>query len=165
MDITSRTITKEAYLASTNIESIDQARSYLNKLRVLFISNFILSAIAEMDLGNFSAIVAIIELVLLIYFIFFCAKVLKAEKEARINAAFCILLAPLSWFWFYPRITNPLKIIIGKKQPPASLPLVLSEEELKLKKTESRKKFWKNILIASGISLVILFIFIYLLAR
>jgi len=120
-------ITKEEYMALTNIKSPEEAKKYFTKLKKLFIGTFVFSTIMKIfsqvnDNGDINAFFDFIFLVLtvtiLIYFIVYSVKVLKAEKLSKIYAAFCIILAPISWFWFYPYIMDPLKIILGEKKPP-----------------------------------------------
>jgi len=143
-------MTREEYMAHTNIKSEEEARGYLNRLNFLFIAVFIgiiivKGGVDNMDDGLYS-ILWLADIALIIYFVWYCVKVIKAEKISKASAVFSIIFAPISWFWFYPDITDPLKIIIGKKIPPVSFPSRLSLEEKKKKD----KKFWRNFWIIMG---------------
>ncbi len=129
--------TMEEYQARTNIGSKEEAKKYLNQLRVLFWIVF-LSMVVIRGLSKSESELAVILLVpytgLLIYFIIFSVKVLKAEKLSSANALWCILFAPISWLYLYPLMADPLKIILGEKQPPIRL------NEVKRKQDEANKK-------------------------
>ena len=120
-------ITKEEYMALTNIKSPEEAKKYFARLKRLFIGTFVSSTIMKIfsyadDSSDLSAffnfIFFVLTITILIYFIIYSVKVLKAEKLSKIYAGFCIILAPMSWLWFYPYIMDPLKIILGEKKPP-----------------------------------------------
>lgn len=140
-------MTAEQYMAHTNIKSVDEAKKYLLRLRILFVSVFIgmilTRAAADIDVDVY-ALIFWAYLALLVYFVVYCVIVLRAEKISRANAIFTILLAPLSWIWFYPEIVEPLKIIAGEKLPPASLSF---SKEQKMARQESNKLFWKKFII------------------
>lgn len=150
--------TAEEYLARTDIKNKDEARKYLNQLRALFW----IILLGRFVLGE-SDILAILYLGLFIYFIVFCSKVLKAEKLSKANALWCIFFAPISWLYLYPLMTDPLKIILGKKQPP----IHLNNEERKQKAIEVNKKiwrdFWTTLKIVAGIFIVILIVICFLI--
>lgn len=156
-------MTREDYMAHTNIKSEEEAKEYLNRLNFLFIAVFIGMVIVNgtadsIDEGLY-AIIWLANIALIIYFVWYCVKVIKAEKISKATAAFSIIFAPISWLWFYPNITDPLKIIVGKKVPPVSLPNKLTLGERKKKD----KKFWRNfwIVMASifgGLILIIILI-------
>lgn len=158
--------TVEEYQARTNIKSKEEAEKYLNQLKILFWSVF-LSMVLIRGLGESeseSVTILIIPYIgLLIYFIIFSVKVLKVEKLSGANALWCIFFAPISWLYIYPLMADPLKIILGEKQPP----IRLSEEERKKKLFEANKKFRRNLLITIGVvscvfivSLIAIFIII-----
>jgi uncharacterized membrane protein YvbJ len=160
-------MTREEYMAHTNIKSEEEAKEYLHRLNFLFIAVFIGIVIVRggadsIDEGLY-AILWLADIALLIYFVWYCVKVIKAEKISKASAVFSIIFAPISWFWFYPDITDPLKIILGKKVPPISLPSNLSSEEKKKKD----KKFWRNFWIIMGSifgALILILILISLLS-
>lgn len=121
--------TVEEYQSRTNIKSKEEAAMYLGKLKKLFwgvflggipiriLDSFLRESSADV-LGSIFIVLFIAYLGLSIYFVVFSVKVLKAEKLSPLNAAWCIFFAPISWLYLYPLITDPLKIILGKKQPP-----------------------------------------------
>lgn len=138
------------YQAKTNIKSKEEAKKYLNQLRVLFwivfLSMVVIRGLGESE-SELAAILFIPYIGLLIYFIIFSVKVLKAEKLSGANALWCIFFAPISWLYIYPLMADPLKIILGEKQPP----IRLSEAEKKQKTAEANKKFWRNFWIIIGV--------------
>lgn len=152
--------TREQYLANTSIKDIAQAKGYLKQLKLLFWIVFIFSLVVELlDYSEFYSndlfgLLGIVNLGLIIYFIYFCSKVLKAEKISRWNALLCVFFAPLSWIYLYPLITDPLKIITGEKQ----LPVVLTELEKQQKATKDNKKFWREMWRMIGVFLGIVII-------
>lgn len=165
-------MTKEEYMARTNIKSVDEAAGYLTRLKILFISVAVGMVVTRagtesIDANIYSAI-WFAYIALLVYFVYFCVKVIKAEKIANTSAALSIIFAPISWIWFYPGITEPLKIIIGEKQPPHSLPAELSHEEREKRKKAADKAFWHKFKIVIGISFGVVFIIcllVYLAAK
>ena len=135
------------YLAKTDIKSKDEARRYLNQLKALFWIIFLgIFVLGESD------ILAILYFGLFVYFIVFCLKLLNAEKLSKANAFWCIFFAPISWLHLYPLMANPLKIILGEKQPP----IHLSNKEREQKATEFHKKIWREFWMALKIVIGIL---------
>jgi hypothetical protein len=142
--------TLEEYQAKTNIKNKKEAKKYLNQLKALFwivfLSMIIIHSLSELK-SELATILFIPYILLLIYFIYFCTKILKAERLPKSNAALCIIFAPLSWAWLYPLMANPLKIILEEKQPP----IRLNEAEKKQKAAKANKKFWRNFWIITEI--------------
>lgn len=149
--------TRESFMARTNIKSVAEATGYLRKLKglfwLIFISSALVRSLSEAGSGIFS-LMFLVHIGLLIYFIYFCVKVLKAENLPKSNAIWSVVFAPISWFYFYPLIANPLKIITGTIEPPNPL----TGDEKKQRKIESDKKFWRRIKIGTGIFLTIFII-------
>jgi len=146
-------LSREDYLALTDIKSTNEAKKYLSNLKILFWSVFIGMIIVRGGLvsdSDFFVLLWLAYLVLLIYFVVYCRKVVKLEKISNAWWPLSFLFAPISWIWFYPEIAEPLKIIIGEKSPPKSFPLELTEEEKK-KKEEDYKKWQKKMLLILGI--------------
>jgi len=156
----------EEYMSYTNIKSVDEAQKYYSNLKMLFILVFIGLIVVKGMTGIDSGLYAIIwlaDIALLIYFVVYCVKVVNAEKISKASAAFSILFAPISWFWFYPNIMEPLKIIIGKKTPPQSL--TIKKEKTEKEKTEreiSNKKYWNKYWILMGVIFGIILLLIIL---
>lgn len=158
IDISKIQISKEEYLASTSIKDADEAARYLKRLKILFWSFFwsgiVMQVISEIDTTNsryaiFYLIAMASYFALLVYFTYFCAKVLKKTNRKQYNAMFCFLFAPISWFYYYPYITEPLKIITGE----IPLPPRMSEKtkkELKHNYAKGRK-FMKYFWISTAI--------------
>lgn len=115
------------YMAHTNIKSREEAQKYLTNLKILFWLVGVLMFAVKGGSGSFDegtfALILLVYLVLLVYFVIYCVKVVRAEKICRSSAVFTILFAPISWIWFYPAITEPLKIILGIKPTPVILQL------------------------------------------
>lgn len=147
--------TIEEFLAKTDIKSIEEARGYLVQIKILFWTAFLfmifINALGESE-TELSTVFVVLYLIFLVYFIFFCAKVLKAERIPKSNAFWCIFFAPISWFYFYPLISDPLKIIVGEKKPP----IRMSEEDRKRLYKEGSKKFWKRFWVTVGIIIGVL---------
>ncbi len=153
-------MTREEYMARTNITSVEQAKGYLNQLRALFIIVFLGMAARYLPVSEDAALAIFFTYwAIVIYFVAYCVKVVKQEKISKAHAAFSILFAPISWIWFYPAIMEPLEIITGKKQPPESLPPELTEEQKAAKQKEGNKKFWKTIGIVCAVAFGLMAIF------
>jgi len=154
----------DEYQARTDIKDKKEAKRYLIKLRILFwvvfLSMMVIRGVGEVE-SDALFILFVPYIGLLIYFIIFCAGLLKAERLSRLNALWCIFFAPLSWFYVYPLMADPLKIILGKKQPP----MRLSDTERKQREAIVNKKFWRNfwILMGSLAGIIILFIVLVLI--
>jgi hypothetical protein len=149
--------TREEYMARLDIASVEEARKYLTNIKALFwivlISWAIIQGLAESQ-PETAALLWLPYIGLYIYFISYCYKILKKEKLPGSNAALCILFAPLSWFALYPTIANPLKIIIGVKEPPE----YKTDEERAREQIAYRKSSRRNIIILLAIIfLIILF--------
>ncbi len=150
--------TVEEYQSRTNIKSKEEAKKYLSQLKAMFwivsLSMIFMRIIGELE-SELTVILFIPYIGLLIYFIIFSVKVLKAEKLSGANALWCIFFAPISWFYLYPLMADPLKIILGKKQPPVRL----SEMEIKQKAAKTvaaNKRFWRNFWMIVGVVLGVL---------
>lgn len=152
-------MSRETYMAHTNIKSEEEARGYLNRLNFLFVAVFLGMLLVKggadsMD-DDIYTLLWLADIALLIYFVYFCVKVIKAEKISKASAIFSIIFAPISWFWFYPDITDPLKIIIGKKVPPINFPDKMTQEERKIKDKKFWRKFWITIGVIFGVTFII----------
>ena len=165
-------MTKEEYLATTNIQSVEQAGHYLLQLRILFSLVFINAIVIQiLERTNFQTaytVCLVYALTVLVYFVYFCRKVIHAEKNTNASVFFCILFAPISWFWLYPSLVNPLKIIMGKMSPPDHPPAAkqhLSEADIAQYKKDFDKRVsrrvWKTVAIAFCIALALPFLFIW----
>lgn len=160
--------TAEEYLARTDIKDAGEAEKYLNWIRALFwivfLSIVVMRGLSESD-SDLAVILFFPYIGVMIYFIYFCAKVLKAERLPKANALWCVVFAPFSWLYLYPLIADPLKIILGKKQPP--IRLSDSEKAVERQKaTEASKRFWRRFWMIIGIVIsifVVSLIVIYLL--
>lgn len=143
-------MTREEYLAKTQIKSVHEARSRLTHLRILFAVVFVFIILIRGGAGQIDQdtyfLIWVGYIGLLIYFVVYCVKVIKLTNHVtQTNAFWSIIFAPISWFWFYPEITKPLKIIIGEIEPPEKLPIHHTSEEAKKRREASDKKFWKMI--------------------
>jgi hypothetical protein len=152
--------TPEAYMQKTDIKSTDEAQSMLSRLKITFwavaISLLTLNVITELSssLSNeFAYLFIALYFGVLIYFVFYCMTVLKAVNLPRTSAFWCVFFAPFGWFYLYPLMANPLKIILGK------LPVPSSEEaqEKNRKARISKRKFYIRFWIIAGV-LVLLYI-------
>lgn len=145
-------MTKEEYLSKTGIRNEEEARARLMHLRILFAVVFTSMIIVQggEDLidENTYLLFGLGYLCLLIFFVVYCVKVIKLTRDVTsANAFWSIIFAPISWFWFYPEITKPLKIIIGEMEPPEKLP---TKEERSAIREGANKRFWKTIKIVIG---------------
>ena len=141
--------TPEEYLSETNIKNKEEAKRYLKELKIIFWVHLIsLSFLySSNESGNESAFVFFIFYICILgVFIYFCIKLLKVEKIPTGNAWFCVVFAPISWLYLYPLLANPLKIILGEKQPPIRI-----SNEKRRETYEKSKKHWKKVSIVLGI--------------
>jgi len=151
-------MTKEEYRAQTEIANAEEAAEYLWNLRAMFIAVFA-ARYGVYFLGSFGFTSQMIQVYafclggLCLFFIYYCLKIIRLTKNVtKANAIWSILFAPLSWFWFYPEITKPLKIITGEIEPPASIQPI---EERRQIEQASWKRYWKTLIIVFLISLVV----------
>ena len=161
METTAKPMTKEEYLALTTIKSVEEARGYLLQLRVLFPLLLLLIGLSEyLKLPTpYDLYFGIFCLVAWAYFVYFCRKVIKAEKFADTSYLLSIIFAPISWIWFYPAIMEPLLIITGEKEIAPGFNIKTVEEKLaaKAKANKSFTSFMLKFIIGSIIFLVALF--------
>lgn len=152
-------MTKEEFLSKTDIKNESEAFGYLSHLTFLFVTVFggmiavrALGQLSDETLSpNLYLIIWFAWILYLVYFVYFCVKVINLTKKVtKASAVWSILFAPISWIWFYPELTKPLKIIIGRLAPPETLPNV---EEKKAIADKVNSSFWKSIKIAVLISL------------
>lgn len=169
METQTKTLTKEEYLALTNIKSVEEARDYIKQLRVLFIAVMISIAIPENIAipAQYLIYVGLGIGILWIYFLFFCRKVIKAEKIADTSYLFSIFFAPISWIWFYPAIMEPLQIITGDKQLPEDFNVETFKEKMaaKEKANKSFTSFMLKFILGAIIFLVVLFAFLVIVFK
>jgi hypothetical protein len=143
-------MTREEYIAKTQIKSVDEARSRLTHLRILFAVVFAFIVLLRGGAGQIDqdtySLIWVAYIALLIYFVVYCVKVIKLTSHVtKANAFWSIIFAPISWFWFYPEITKPLKIIIGEIEPPEKLLDHHHSEEAKKAREASNKRYWKTV--------------------
>lgn len=148
-------MTKEEYQSKTDIKSVEEARSILSHLQIIFWVAFIwmvaLRVGAEIIPYGIYLIVWLGYLSFIIYFIVYCVKIVRLTRAVtKADAVWSIIFAPISWLWFYPELTAPLKIIIGDREPPEKLP---ERKFDAAKNAASWRKFWRNIIIFTVILL------------
>ncbi len=153
-------MTRDEYQAKTGIKNVEDARSRLTHLRVLFTvvlaTLLLVQGGAEAMSEDTYGLLVIIYIGLLVYFVVYCVKTIKLTKDVTsANAFWSIVFAPISWFWFYPEITKPLKVIVGELPVPDKLPIQLSSEEAKQAREASNKRFWKIVKIGVAVFAVL----------
>lgn len=147
-------MTREEYQAETDITSPEEAQALLSKLQWLFIGVFgfrlCIYAIEKNIYPSSLLFLLLCDVALVIYFVVFCLKVIRLTRTVtKANVFWSIFLAPISWAWFYPEITKPLKIIIGELPPPEKIQTM---EERKAMRKAINTNYWKTLLIAIGIA-------------
>lgn len=138
-------MTKEEYRSRTKITSIDEAKSHLLHLRILFIVVFIAPLIRDVLISSLLTllVMTVLYVGLWIYFIVYCVKVTRLTREVtKADAFWSIFLAPISWIWFYPAITRPLQIIIGSIEPPETTPTATDRA---LVQKNANKRFFRTL--------------------
>jgi hypothetical protein len=164
-------MTRQEYISKTGIKDASEAAAYLNKTKNLFISVFfgiILFRAIDLTADEFLSVelyylIWVAYLGFYIYFIAHCYKIIKLTKKVtKANIAWSLLFAPLSWAWFYPELTKPLKVIAGDMDPP--------DEKAELVNLETEKKIAKGVgrtviycAIATTVLLALLFPVFYFL--
>lgn len=116
-------MTKEEYLRMTNIASEEEAHKMLRNVNGAFLAIVFFSYVVPLVVFyiwdvQFSGVLQIANIIFWVIFTYYCWTVKKAQKISKVSALFAWFFAPLSWIWFYPQLTEPLRIIIGEKQPP-----------------------------------------------
>jgi len=119
----------EEYQSSTGIQNKEEAKKYLKTLRMLFWLTGSLFLLINITSGSNNFAVLMLTTLLILVFIpvfsfhwMYCLKVLRATRLATTSLFLLFFFAPLSWIFFYPELTKPLKIILGEIPPPSNLP-------------------------------------------
>ena len=154
-------MTKEEYLQLTSYPSLQEAQKDLSMIQVLFPLTLGLMLVGQpitrLALLMHPAMEAIIFIGYSIFGIFFvwkCRDILvKTRKVAKGELLFSILFAPLSWIWFYPQLSEPLEIIVGKRMPPTTDVATETQARIDAAKKGSRNAT-RTILIVTGITLL-----------
>lgn len=154
-------MTKEEYLAATDIKSTKEAQKLLIDIQFLFVSVFVSLIIIKSLIGRINdgiyGLLSLVYLGLLVFFVTECMRVIKLTRlVTKAQAFWSVFFAPFSWFWFYPALTRPLKIILGKIAPPEKLPVHRTDEELKKIRKVADKKYWKTFAIVTAIFVILL---------
>ncbi len=153
-------MTREEYRAVTQIQSAEEAKSWLESTRMLFIASIGFYVAMQFAYYGTSAsiddgVVSVIYLFLFFYLLVHCIRLIRRTRDVTsAHIIWYFLFAPVSWLWFYTDLVKPLKIIIGEIEPPAELPKrrVLTSEERK----RVSKRFWRTILWTTVISFLAL---------
>lgn len=149
----------ESWLKKRDLESRNKAQEHLRKLKNFFwgigFGSMMMRGLGES--GNDLYSVLILPYIgLVIYFITFSVKTLKMEKLSKWNAIWVVFFAPLSWFYIYPLMANPLKEIIHESNEQ-----ILNKSKQKEFSAKERKYFWIGIaIIVLCLSLIIIASFI-----
>jgi hypothetical protein len=146
-------MTKEEYRARTKLTSVDEAHSLLNRTRIIFAVEALATVLMQLSRYETSyPTYAIIWFALTIFFVIHCVVVIKKTREVtRAWAPWSVILAPISWIWFYPELVKPLKIVLGTEPVPDVIRPRLTAENRK----NINQKFWRNLLIIFVISFVV----------
>jgi hypothetical protein len=128
------------------------AKIHLNVLRIQFVFLFIeyvtiRTLVNTLQGSDLFALLFPINLIVIVASIVYWVYVLRITKRSGWNAVFGILLSPISWFWFYPFITEPLHVIIGTGKVPDHWPPKSN--------TSFKKQHLKSLLKAVGICTLI----------
>jgi hypothetical protein len=123
----------DEYLKLTGYTSVKEAQKDLKILKILFSVAVVLLnilvilllinlRILDLYISYYPEIFIIIGcLIYLCMLVWKCWNVIqKTEQVTRAHIVFSILLAPLSWIWFYPQLVEPLEVIAGLRMPPIS---------------------------------------------
>ncbi|MCC7522291.1 hypothetical protein IT407_00600 [Candidatus Uhrbacteria bacterium] len=134
-------MTKEEYMRLTAYTSIEQARHDLNILRSMFVvvliaifaSDYLYVLLYQIN-RDFAVFLLIGYVCLLGLFVWKCHELKQKTKQVnKASLVFSIILAPISWIWFYPQMTEPLEIIVGNRQPPTSVQSMAERDALRKK--------------------------------
>ena len=146
-------MTQEEYRARTLIQTPEEAKTRLVHLQELFFAVFGARIFISLSVGfvtlDVYRFLLLAHVTLIVYFVIYCMKVIKLTRDVtRADLVWSILFAPISWLWFYPEITKPLRIILGELPPPDKLPT--REERAALRKAVNGN-YWKSLLIIVGL--------------
>jgi hypothetical protein len=156
-------MTKEEYLHATSYGSVEDAQKDLTLIRVLFIVTLLGIFFAQFVLGTAFAISDSLGLFAFLayiaYWVFFIWKCWDIVKKTlavnKANVFFSVVLAPLSWIWFYPQLTEPLEIIVGSRMPPTTDAVTEGQARISARKAGARNAWRSMLMIAVGVFVVI----------
>lgn len=170
---------REEYRVYTKIQSVDEARRLLVTTKRLFIAMLVMmllpgilyiTVLANIEGVPWVAIIAPVQYGLWFYLIYHAAQVIKRTRPfTKAWAGWALILAPVSWIWLYPELTDPLKVIIGIKEVPADLevPKIVSEKELREQEVRIRRGAWRSmgvVMLIASVAVVLLAILFIMVA-
>lgn len=155
-------MTKEEYLLMTSYASPEDANEDLKTIQFLFPLILVLFMCARtviqigwMHNRSLGMIALAATGIVLAYFIWTCWSIAKkTRKVTKAEPLFSLVLAPLSWIWFYPQLSEPLEIIVGKRMPPTTDVAAEAQARIDASKKGTRNAI-RTILIVIGIGLVV----------
>lgn len=158
-------MTKEEYLRATAYASPEEAKKDLSFIRVLFPLAFVLilfsnigSTLVSLGYEVLGVFILFGYLGFLVFFVLRCREIIeKTKKVTKAQLFFSIILAPVSWIWFYPQLSEPLEIIVGSRMPPTTDVAGEQQARAKARKTGANNAV-RTILIVAGI------VFLFLVA-
>lgn len=162
-------MTKEEYLQITSYASPEDAKKDLRTIQVLFPLALIVILLGDFVfrlailLNNYIGFVVLIGyLGLFIFFVWKCWDVIKkTRKVTKAQLLFSIILAPLSWIWFYPQLSEPLEIIVGTRMPPTTDAVAEGQARVEARKKGSANAVRTILIVAGLVALLLIGLSVY----
>lgn len=117
-------MTLQEYINQTEIASSQEAEDLLKNFQILITVSALFSLLNDIVtfmIGNalLVLVVGTMNVVVLTFFMLLTREIIrKTRKVTQAHWYFSFLFAPFSWFFFYPQITKPLKVLSGKASVP-----------------------------------------------
>jgi len=149
-------MTRKEYAEHVGL-SEQEAQKYLDFLPILTWVLILVGAAIKLSmyilpldfLQNILAITAFVCFdVLLVYWVIYCIKILRKTTRSGFNMFFGFLFFPIGLLWFYPYLVRPLKIVVGKIEPPEELPTSSDSKA-------SNKRVWRSVFKTMGLAVLI----------
>lgn len=133
-------MTRQEFQALTDIGSQDEAKEYISRAKMLFITSIVIGVAwqfvdeAAVMTEKYLWVLALGSIAFQLFFIGYCWKIIQLTKKVtKASIIWLILFAPISWFWFYPALVQPLHIIAGDQPAPDHLETAADKKEFNKK--------------------------------
>ncbi len=152
--------TREQVQVRTRISSKKQAEQYLLIVRISYSICALLLLATNLATERTVLAIGFLAFLSILWLTILNAFLLGRLKQNQWHAAWTFFFAPWTWFWLYPKVTRPLRIILGKLEPPEHLTTDDEYKELEGYRKQGKQRFWKTLSYIYGIPLALLVLMI-----
>ena len=150
-------MTREEYRQQTDIQTTDEAKRLQEQFRLLLtiFGGVWLLALCSRYIVYWLEPFFLIGYIVMLVVVFVYARriIVRTRRVSRADILWAVLFAPISWFWFYPEVVKPLRIIMGELEPPTASSQEHSREAVR---RAGNKRFWRTIKIVFAVSALVL---------